>query len=152
MVDFSICHQNRKSLFSAAGWCNIRVTVIVNTCRSSLHSTSIIYFNQCNLDKMIGWSKCIKFLQRSPHVTRQQCPCLRKRSQESQSFDMKRGRRRSVDALTQFTGVVSTLGDVSPTGRSRGAHRGCGVGVIHVSPGRWVLRGQGEVRTPGDRR
>lgn len=26
------------------------------------------------------------------------------------------------------------------------------MGVINVSPGRWVLRGQGEDRTPGDRR
>lgn len=53
--------------------------------------------------------------------------------------------------LTQFTGAVSSLTDVSPTGWSWGAYRGGGMGIIEVSPGHWVLRGQEEVHMPGGR-
>lgn len=60
---------------------------------------------------------------------------------------------RSTSPLTKFACVVSTLGDMSPTGWSWGAHRGHGVGVIHVSPGPWVLQSQGDIeRKSRDRR
>lgn len=55
--------------------------------------------------------------------------------------------RKPLNTLTKITGVVSTVRDLSPTGWPWGAHRGRGVGVIHVSPGYWVLRCQSGPRS-----
>lgn len=86
------------------------------------------------------------FFKEALHVAGQHCPCFKKRSKEYHSFDMKTG------TLTQFTGVISSLRDVYPTRWSWGAYRGGGMGIIEVSPGHWVLRGQEEVHIPGGRR
>lgn len=61
---------------------------------------------------MIRWSKCTNFLERIPQVTRQQGPCLTKRSQESQSFDMEDAG--GLRALLPSSLVLSPLWETCP--------------------------------------
>lgn len=62
---------------------------------------------------MIRWGKCMNFVKRIPRVTRQQGLCLRKRSQESQSFDMEEDAG-GLRALLPSSLVLSPLWETCP--------------------------------------